>query len=1144
MPHALAADSASLSFSPAAGTFYVGDQFDLQVRINTDTPSDAVDAFFSYPQANLSINSLTGGSAFQAYPGLITSTPGQVKITGFSVNNPITGSGTVANLKFQANQATPCAQLNFNFTLENPPLTLDSNVAKAITSEDILKSVTNGCYELINDVIPPYVTNLNPAVSATNVPKNTNVSFRVRDDQRGVDLDTLKVKVKNTTYTKTSPGLNFSGTKYNYLININPSSDFLFSETVQVEIDAKDLAGNAMDTFIYTFRIGDEPPIPNKPPVITKITPVEKTINGQIRKIIEVEAEDPDGPKSELKFTINGVPQNTPFTDNFNGTAELDYTDLPNGNYFTLFTVTDSGTPNLSDTKGTWILLDKLMQQVQLPPQVNQPPQFKPTDPVLVKIKTDESGKYLSGEEAKIFIEATDPENDPIVLTVEKSDFSGFTFADLQNGTGSLVWAPEKVGLYSITFKATDSNGQSDFLTVSIIAQSDLFCPIIPDVFPEGFEEIYLEDKLNAMLTDRLPNSMVLTRAEGVQSVMDFFEIAKIQNQYINRCEQNLSECLSIFRNYSNFEEINLSANNLRLYPDILPTNPNFDAINKATMLRIITGYYGETNSPFRPERAMTRVEATAMAMRAYALVGNLYKPELAALLGGEEKIREQENLCPDVDLFENSAWWYPRYLNKAIEINLISRNEACRPTQYISEAEFSQLLTKLKEFSIQNNQITKLTQDTDGDGVSDLDEINTFSTDPNSPDTDKDGISDYDEIFIHKTNPLNPDTDGDKLNDYDEIFIHKTNPLNPDTDGDGFNDKYEIDNEYNPLDPTNRPEDINQNFIDDAWERKYGIFNPDPDKSLADFDTDSDGLSNRLEFVHDTDPTKVDTDNDYLSDGEETLTLGTNPLVPNSKDDIKIKITNLKDGQTLSSRKPIFQGVAPSGSDILILARNDFGHEIVLGESKAEQNHVFLFETPFELQNGEYLMLFKALNSGDKQVVSSTPLRIKIDPNITIQEPNPEKIDDQEITEEVILKNISMEILNSKPTITGTTETDSQVVAIWKSLVLNSSIISDRVSGQFKLSAPSELEVGDHKVYLYSIRNSDQAVSETIVIPFTVTGSGEVTIYAPEKAGSFAKSPFGALFELGSSAGSVVALLILISAVGYLVWIAIGRKL
>ena len=54
----------------------------------------------------------------------------------------------------------------------------------------------------------------------------------------------------------------------------------------------------------------------------------------------------------------------------------------------------------------------------------------------------------------------------------------------------------------------------------------------------------------------------------------------------------------------------------------------------------------------------------------------------------------------------------------------------------------------------------------TDGDRLSDGDEILRYFTDPNKVDSDGDGLSDYDEVKVYRTDPLNPDTDGDKLID------------------------------------------------------------------------------------------------------------------------------------------------------------------------------------------------------------------------------------------------------------------------------------------------------------------------------------------------------------------------------------------
>ncbi|MDP2174068.1 MAG: OmpA family protein [Candidatus Cloacimonadaceae bacterium] len=91
---------------------------------------------------------------------------------------------------------------------------------------------------------------------------------------------------------------------------------------------------------------------------------------------------------------------------------------------------------------------------------------------------------------------------------------------------------------------------------------------------------------------------------------------------------------------------------------------------------------------------------------------------------------------------------------------------------------------------------------DSDGDGLTDADEINKYKTDPMNADTDGDGLTDYAEVMKHKTDPLNPDTDGDGLKDGEEILTYRTDPLQKDTDKGSMDDGTEVSKGSNPLDP------------------------------------------------------------------------------------------------------------------------------------------------------------------------------------------------------------------------------------------------------------------------------------------------------------------------------------------------------
>jgi hypothetical protein len=183
------------------------------------------------------------------------------------------------------------------------------------------------------------------------------------------------------------------------------------------------------------------------------------------------------------------------------------------------------------------------------------------------------------------------------------------------------------------------------------------------------------------------------------------------------------------------------------------------------------------------------------------------------------------------------------------------------------------------------------LDADTDGDGLSDGDEVNRAAgaTDPTDPDSDGDGLSDgwevdngYDPLVNVPgeggsddpdadgltnleeasigTDPANADSDGDGLNDGEEygtaaVTGTGTDPANADSDGDGLGDGWEVDNGLDPLDD--------------------GTTDPD---SGASGDPDGDGLSNESEFIAGSDPNDADSDDDGLTDGEEALH-GTSPL-------------------------------------------------------------------------------------------------------------------------------------------------------------------------------------------------------------------------------------------------------------------------
>jgi hypothetical protein len=103
---------------------------------------------------------------------------------------------------------------------------------------------------------------------------------------------------------------------------------------------------------------------------------------------------------------------------------------------------------------------------------------------------------------------------------------------------------------------------------------------------------------------------------------------------------------------------------------------------------------------------------------------------------------------------------------------------------------------------------------DTDGDGLSDKDEVLTYKSDPTKTDTDGDGLSDKDEALTYKSDPTKADGDGDYLPDSLEVKTYHTDPAKADSDGDGANDYAEVILLTDPLNPNSKPTKATANLF------------------------------------------------------------------------------------------------------------------------------------------------------------------------------------------------------------------------------------------------------------------------------------------------------------------------------------------
>ncbi|MBD3192267.1 MAG: hypothetical protein GF308_16630 [Candidatus Heimdallarchaeota archaeon] len=289
---------------------------------------------------------------------------------------------------------------------------------------------------------------------------------------------------------------------------------------------------------------------------------------------------------------------------------------------------------------------------------------------------------------------------------------------------------------------------------------------------------------------------------------------------------------------------------------------------------------------------------------------------------------------------------------------------------------------------------------DTDGDNLSDYDEVYAYQTNATLQDTDYDGLTDYEELFVTHTDPLLADMDGDLMCDFWEIeygldpadpadatfdpdndnltnleeYQLATNPLLADTDEDGLLDGEEVqlfgtdptlaDSDEDDLtdgeevhqfqtDPT--LEDTDRDGIPDGFEVAQGWDPLQPTE--GSWDSDQDGLANGEEFIYQTDPFDADTDNDGIPDGFE-VNHGLDPLVDDAGDDL--------DNDCLSNFHEYCRGTDPSRWDTDLDTLSDYDeHAGASGTTVPYPTDPTLADSDYDgLDDGAEIAAFAAFGS------------------------------------------------------------------------------------------------------------------------------------------------------------------------------------
>lgn len=170
---------------------------------------------------------------------------------------------------------------------------------------------------------------------------------------------------------------------------------------------------------------------------------------------------------------------------------------------------------------------------------------------------------------------------------------------------------------------------------------------------------------------------------------------------------------------------------------------------------------------------------------------------------------------------------------------------------------------------------------DSDSDGLFDWWENEQFADIEEyqgTDDPDNDGVVNSIE-YIYGSDPHESDTDGDGLSDFNEIYLCGTSPNFVDTDGDGVSDPDEIEFGLDPLDGTDAASDEDRDGLTSREEVEISIGSgilSDPFNSDSDGDGVLDGIAYRMGWL----TISSDGDEDELpyEDGESNA--GTSSLI------------------------------------------------------------------------------------------------------------------------------------------------------------------------------------------------------------------------------------------------------------------------
>ncbi len=201
------------------------------------------------------------------------------------------------------------------------------------------------------------------------------------------------------------------------------------------------------------------------------------------------------------------------------------------------------------------------------------------------------------------------------------------------------------------------------------------------------------------MTAGERPTEEIITRAEAVALILEKFKFSTLFSDFIDSCYNNLEFCFFVFSSQSRYDEISLEPQIL-LYPDVPTTNPYYEDIILATMLGLVNGNLSDTQSPFKPDSPLTRIQGLKMLSEAMILERNSFFDELISNLGGDEVLAKFQPIYNDVKKEASHMWWYYKYINVAYQLGILDKSPNFRPDESMTKKEFTELLDRMYQFA------------------------------------------------------------------------------------------------------------------------------------------------------------------------------------------------------------------------------------------------------------------------------------------------------------------------------------------------------------------------------------------------------------------------------------------------------------